>query len=178
MKFLKNELPGVTIIEPEVHRDKRGYFYESFQEKKFREAGLPEKFVQDNVSRSSRGTLRGLHAQLRRPQGKLVRVLSGEIFDVAVDIRKKMPTFGKWTGVTLSAENFKQIYIPPGFVHGFCVLSDVAIVEYKCTEFYDPSDEVTVIWNDSQINIAWPIKDPVLSEKDRAGIKLADLRII
>ena len=175
MKFVTGELPGVVVIEPDVHQDKRGYFFESFQGKKFKEAGLPERFVQDNVSRSSRGTLRGLHAQLRRPQGKLVRVLAGEIFDVAVGIRKKSSTFGKWAGVTLSAENFKQIYVPPGFVHGFCVMSDSAVVEYKCTEFYDPVDEVTVIWNDPQIKIAWPIKDPILSDKDRAGRKFSEL---
>ena len=175
MKFSTTNLPGVVIVEPEVHRDKRGYFFESYHHKKFKEAGLPSVFVQDNFSRSAQNTLRGLHAQMRHPQGKLIGVIEGEVFDVAVDIRKNSPTFGKWAGAVLSAENFKRMYVPLGFAHGFCVTSKVAVVEYKCTDFYDSADEITILWNDPALAISWPITNPILSEKDLAGKKLSDL---
>lgn len=175
MKFINTKLPGVIVIEPDVHRDPRGFFLETYHRKKYAEGGIPGPFVQDNHSKSTRGILRGLHAQVARPQGKLIRVLQGEVFDVAVDIRKGSPTFAQWVGQTLSSDNFKQIYVPPGFAHGFAVISDSAEVEYKCTELYDPSDELRLIWNDPQINIQWPIKDPILSEKDLAGQTLQAL---
>jgi len=142
---------------------------ETYHCDKYEEAGLSFSFVQDNCSSSVRGTLRGLHAQISRPQGKLVRVTKGEIFDVAVDIRRGSPTFAFWEGVSLSADNFKQIYIPPGFAHGFCVLSDIAEVEYKCTDVYTPGDEIAIAWNDQQIGIQWPLESPILSPKDAAG---------
>jgi dTDP-4-dehydrorhamnose 3,5-epimerase len=176
MRFLETDLPGVLLIEPDVFRDPRGFFLETFHERKYREGGIPYSFVQDNQSRSGRGTLRGLHAQLRRPQGKLIRALNGEIFDVAVDIRPGSPTFGRWTGATLSADNFRQMFIPPGFAHGFCVLSEVADVFYKCTDFYDRSDEIGFRWNDPAVGISWPIKDPLLSEKDAVLPTLSELR--
>jgi dTDP-4-dehydrorhamnose 3,5-epimerase len=166
MRFLPTELPGVLIVEPDVHRDARGFFLETFHERKYREGGIEAAFVQDNHSRSTRGTLRGLHAQRTRPQGKLIRVIEGEIFDVAVDIRRGSPAFRRWVGVTLSSENFRQCWVPPGFAHGFCVTSDVAEVEYKCTDFYDKADEIGVLW--SSAGIDWPVKDPLLSAKDAA----------
>ena len=175
MKFVQSELPDVLIIEPDVYRDSRGFFLETYHEQKYRDGGISLTFVQDNHSRSLRHTLRGLHAQLRRPQGKLVRVLRGEIWDVAVDVRRGSPTFGRWVAVTLSAENFRQCYVPPGFVHGFCVTSDFAEVEYKCTDFYDPTGEITVLWNDPDLAIPWPIRTPILSAKDQGGRRLADL---
>ena len=167
MNFIPTELPGVILIEPQVFRDERGFFLETYHAAKFAQAGLDVTFVQDNHSRSVQGTLRGLHAQWRRPQGKLVRVIAGEIFDVVVDIRLDSPTFGRWLGVRLSAENFRQLYVPQGFVHGFCVVSDMAEVLYKCTALYDPGDEIGVIWNDPEIGIDWGIESPLLSEKDR-----------
>jgi dTDP-4-dehydrorhamnose 3,5-epimerase len=176
MRVLPTELPGVLLIDPDVFRDPRGHFLETFHERKYREAGIPYSFVQDNQSRSVRGTLRGLHAQLRRPQGKLIRAVSGEIFDVAVDIRPSSPTFGKWTAATLSADSFLQMFIPPGFAHGFCVLSDIAEIAYKCTDFYDRSDEIGIRWNDPRVAIAWPVRDPLLSEKDANLPTLAELR--
>ena len=176
MKFLSTPLEGVLLIEPDVFRDDRGFFLETYNEEKYTREGLSARFVQDNHSKSKRGTLRGLHAQLRKPQGKLVRAIEGEIFDVAVDVRRGSPTFGKWFGETLSAENFRQLYIPPGFVHGFCVLSDTAQVEYKCTDFYDPGGELSVLWNDPDIGIDWPLEgEPLLSGKDAAGLRLADV---
>jgi len=175
VRFTPTALPGVVLIEPDVHRDERGFFLESYQERRYRENGIPGPFVQDNHSHSLRGTLRGLHAQLRRPQGKLVRSLGGEMFDVAVDIRRGSPHFGRWVGVTLSGENFRQLYIPPGFAHGFCVMSDRVDVEYKCTDYYDPGGEVSVAWNDPSIGVEWPVTDPVLSPKDAAGTPLAGL---
>lgn len=175
MKFTPTRLPDVILIEPVVHKDPRGFFMESFQTERYKNAGIPGPFVQDNHSRSVRGTLRGLHAQWRRPQGKLVRAIRGEIFDVVVDIRKGSPTFKQWVGVRLSAENFKQLYIPPGFAHGFCVLSGVAEFEYKCTDYYDPGGELTVLWNDPEIGIEWPVQDPLLSEKDRGAPPLSKL---
>jgi dTDP-4-dehydrorhamnose 3,5-epimerase len=176
MRILNTDLPGVLLIEPDVFRDARGHFLETFHERKYREAGIRHSFVQDNQSRSLRGTLRGLHAQLLTPQGKLIRALQGEIFDVAVDIRPGSPTFGKWTGATLSADDFRQMFIPPGFAHGFCVLSDFADVAYKCTDFYDPADEIGLRWNDPDVGIAWPIREPLLSDKDAALPTLAELR--
>lgn len=167
MRFVASDLPGVVIVEPDVHRDSRGYFLESFQTEKYRAAGIARPFVQDNESRSTLGTLRGLHLQRRRPQGKLIRVIDGEIWDVAVDVRRGSPTFGRWAGVTLSAENFKQCYVPPGFAHGFCVTSPIARVEYKCTELYDPTDELGVAWNDPALAIRWPVHEPLLSDRDR-----------
>jgi dTDP-4-dehydrorhamnose 3,5-epimerase len=176
MRLLNTDLPGVLLIEPDVFRDARGHFLETFHERKYREAGIPHSFVQDNQSRSARGTLRGLHGQLRHPQGKLIRALQGEIFDVAVDIRPGSPTFGKWTGAKLSADDFRQMFVPPGFAHGFCVLSDFAEVAYKCTDFYDRSDEIGLLWNDPAVGIAWPIRDPLLSDKDAALPTLSELR--
>ncbi|HVO33235.1 MAG TPA: dTDP-4-dehydrorhamnose 3,5-epimerase [Elusimicrobiota bacterium] len=173
--FKTTPLAGVLLIEPRVFRDDRGFFLESFNERRFREAGLDVRFVQDNHSRSARGTLRGLHAQLRHPQGKLVRVIEGEVFDVCVDIRRGSPTYRKWYGVRLSQENFLELYIPPGYAHGFYVLSPFAQFEYKCTDFYDPADELHVIWNDNDIGIEWPDADPRLSPKDAAGARLKDI---
>jgi dTDP-4-dehydrorhamnose 3,5-epimerase len=173
MRVLTTDLPGVLIVEPDVHRDPRGFFLETFHERKYAEAGISARFVQHNHSHSSRHTLRGLHAQLRRPQGKLVRAIVGEMFDVAVDVRRGSPTFGRWLGVVLSGENFRQLWIPPGFVHGFCVLSERLHVDYKCTDFYDGADELAVAWNDPDIAIDWPVAAPILSEKDRAAPRLA-----
>lgn len=175
MKFVETRIPGVIIVEPEVHRDARGCFLETYHSQKYAEGGIGATFVQDNSSHSIRDILRGLHAQILNPQGKLIRVSQGEIFDVAVDIRVGSPTFANWVGVNLSAENFQQMYIPPGFAHGFCVLSEVARLEYKCTDFYEPKGEVTVRWDDPTINIHWPIKAPTLSEKDLAGEYLQEL---
>jgi len=174
LKFVQTGLPGVVIVEPDVFRDPRGFFLETFHAARYREGGIPYEFVQDNHSRSVRGTLRGLHAQRRRPQGKLVRVVQGEIFDVAVDIRPFSPTFGKWEGAQLSAENFRQIFVPPGFAHGFCVLSETAEVEYKCTDFYDRADEIGARWD--SVGIDWPLQRPLLSPKDAALPTLAELR--
>lgn len=175
MRIVATELPGVVIIEPDVHKDARGFFLETFHTRKYAEGSIRGPFVQDNHSHSTKGTLRGLHAQLRQPQGKLVRAVAGEMFDVAVDIRRGSPAFGRWAGVTLSGENFKQLYIPPGFAHGFCVLSDEVDVEYKCTDFYDPADEITVLWSDPKIGIAWPVAAPALSKKDAEARPLAEL---
>jgi dTDP-4-dehydrorhamnose 3,5-epimerase len=172
MNILATTLPGVLIIEPDVYRDERGWFVEIYHANKYHDGGIPLSFVQDNCSSSACGTLRGLHAQRSRPQGKLVRVTKGEIFDVAVDIRRGSPTFASWESVTLTADNFKQIYIPPGFAHGFCVLSAIAEVEYKCTDVYTPGDEITIAWNDAQIGIQWPKDSPILSPKDAAGESL------
>ena len=174
MRFLQGKLPGVVIVEPDVYRDPRGLFLETFHAVRYREGGIPHGFVQDNHSHSVRGTLRGLHAQRRRPQGKLVRVVQGEIFDVAVDVRPGSPTFGKWESAILSGENFRQIFIPPGFAHGFCVLSETADVEYKCTELYDRADEIGARWDSA--GIQWPLDRPLLSAKDAALPTLAELR--
>ena len=175
MRVVPTELPGVLVIEPAVHRDARGFFLESYNERRYREAGIADRFVQDNHSRSGRGALRGLHAQVRNPQGKLVRVIEGEIFDVAVDVRRGSPTFGQWMGVTLSAENFRQCYLPPGFAHGFAVVSAVAQVEYKCTDIYDPKGELGIAWNDPAIGIDWPVAGPLLSERDMRHQPLASV---
>jgi len=176
VRFLPTELPGVVIIEPDVHRDGRGFFLETFHSRKYEEGGVSGPFVQDNHSHSARGTLRGLHAQTRRAQGKLVRAVVGEMFDVAVDIRRGSPSFARWVGVTLSGDNFRQLYIPPGFAHGFCVLSEQVDVEYKCTDFYDPEGELAVAWDDPTIGIAWPIGDPILSPRDRAAPRLEQIQ--
>jgi dTDP-4-dehydrorhamnose 3,5-epimerase len=166
MRVVRSTLPGVLVIEPDVREDGRGFFLETYQAERYREHGIVGTFVQDNHSRSIGGTLRGLHLQLRRPQGKLIRVIEGEIFDVAVDVRRGSPAFGRWVGVSLSAANFKQCFIPPGFAHGFCVLSPIAQVEYKCTDFYDPASEIGIAWNDPAIGIAWPVTEPLLSPRD------------
>lgn len=175
MKVHPTVLPGVVVVEPEVYRDPRGFFLETYHARKYREGGIGATFVQDNLSRSVRGTLRGLHAQQRRPQGKLIRVVEGEIFDVAIDIRRGSPRFARWVGVRLSGESFRQLYVPPGFAHGFCVLSEQVLLEYKVTDFYDPADEITLIWNDPDLAIEWPLADPLLSVKDGAGLRLRDI---
>ena len=175
MKFEETELPGVILVEPNVFRDDRGFFLETYHSEKYAEAGIPAEFVQDNHSRSSAGTLRGLHLQLKNPQGKLVRAVQGEIFDVAVDIRRGSPHFGRWVGRRLSADAFNQLWVPAGFAHGFCVLSESAEVEYKCTALYTPGDELSIIWNDPQIGIEWPVDDPLLSGKDADAPQLAEV---
>lgn len=174
MKVTATENPEVVLIEPDVFRDPRGFFMETFHAGKFRSQGLPETFVQDNHSRSTRGVLRGLHYQLKHPQGKLVRVVAGEVLDVAVDIRKGSPYFGTWVGVLLSEDNQRQMYIPPGFAHGYCVLSEQADVLYKCTDFYAPGDEYGIAWDDPDIGIEWPKLDYVLSDRDRRHPRLKD----
>lgn len=174
MKTAIDTLPEVIVLTPQVFADSRGYFLETYQQKKYAELGIPLPFVQDNQSYSTQGVLRGLHFQLRHPQGKLVRVTQGSVFDVAVDIRRNSPTFGKWHGEILSAENKKQMYIPENFAHGFCVLSESAEFLYKCTDFYVPGDEAGLIWNDPQLAIEWPIDTPILSAKDAALPTLAD----
>ncbi len=176
MKVVPTSLPGVLLIEPQVHRDARGFFLETYHAARYAEAGVPPTFVQDNHSRSGRGVLRGLHAQRTRPQGKLMRVIRGEIWDVAVDIRQGSPRFGWHVGERLSAENFRQLYVPPGFAHGFVVLSEQAEVEYKCTDFYDPGDEFAIAWNDPELAIPWPVESPELSAKDASAPSLADVR--
>jgi dTDP-4-dehydrorhamnose 3,5-epimerase len=173
MRFMQSDLPGVIIVEPDVHRDNRGFFLESYHAEKYRACGIPGTFVQDNHSCSVRNTVRGLHLQRRNPQGKLIRVIHGEVWDVAVDLRPGSSYWGKWTAVVLSADNFRQLYIPPGFAHGFCVLSDIAHLEYKCSELYDPSDEVGVAHDDPQLAIAWPVAEPLLSERDKRNPTLA-----
>ena len=175
MKTTPTELPEVLLIHPEVHRDDRGFFLETFHAHRYAEAGLPAvPFVQDNHSRSIRGTLRGLHIQTTNPQGKLVRVSSGEVFDVAVDIRHGSPTFGRHVGVVLTATGFEQLWIPAGFAHGFCVLSDTAELQYKCTDVYDPTGELTIAWDDPEIGIQWPVDSPLLSDKDRSAKRLSE----
>jgi len=164
----QTDLPGVLVIEPKVFQDPRGFFFESYHARRYADAGIAVRFVQDNHSRSATNTLRGLHYQLLQPQGKLVRVIAGTVFDAAVDIRRGSPTFGRWVGVTLSAENRRQVYIPPGFAHGFYVVDGVAEVEYKCTDFYRPDDQRGIRWDDPTVAIAWPGGSPILSEKDRA----------
>ena len=176
MRVVPTELPGVLVVEPTVHRDARGFFLESYNERRYREAGIDDRFVQDNHSRSARGTLRGLHAQLRHPQGKLVRVIEGEIWDVAVDIRPGSPTYRRWVGVVLSAENHRQIWVPGGFAHGFCVLSEIAQVEYKVTTYWERDDEIVIAWDDPALAIAWPMAEPpLLSDKDRSAPRLAEI---
>lgn len=168
MRVLQTRLPGVVIIEPQVYRDERGFFLETWHARRYVEAGIDASFVQDNHSRSVKDTLRGLHFQRTRPQGKLVRAIEGEIFDVAADVNPDSPHYGEWVGVSLSANDFRQIYVPPGYAHGFCVISEAAQVEYKCTDLYDPADEGGVMWNDPVLAIAWPTSAPVLSRRDQA----------
>lgn len=176
--FNKTEIDGVYIIEPKLFGDNRGYFMETYNENEFKDNGLDYKFVQDNQSKSKSGVLRGLHFQKKYPQAKLVRVLEGEVFDVAVDLRKNSHTYGKWVGVVLSAENNKQFMIPRGFAHGFVVLSETATFAYKCDEFYHPEDEGGIMWNDPDINIEWPYKgEPLLSEKDKKHLSLKENKI-
>jgi dTDP-4-dehydrorhamnose 3,5-epimerase len=176
MQVHQTDLPEVLIIEPKVFGDDRGFFYESFNQRRFQElTGMNPEFVQDNHSRSARGVLRGLHYQIRQPQGKLVRVVAGEVFDVAVDMRRASNTFGKWTGVVLSAENKRQMWVPAGFAHGFLVLSESAEFVYKTTDYYAPEYERAVRWNDPDIGIAWPLQGaPLLSAKDEAGASLGE----
>ena len=175
MRFEPTSLPEVILIEPRVHRDARGFFLESYHAQRFAEGGISARFVQDNHSLSARGTLRGLHMQRRCAQGQLIRCTEGEIFDVAVDARLGSASFGRWVGETLSAQNFRQLWVPPGFLHGFCVLSEKAQVEYKCTELYHPEDELGVIWNDPAIGVRWPIAAPLLSAKDAALPRLSEI---
>ena len=176
MRVSETSLPGVLLIEPKVFGDARGFFLETWNRERYLSAGFPDvAFVQDNFSHSRQGTLRGLHFQRQHPQGKLVHVVRGAIFDVVVDIRTGSGTFGKWHGVELNAENHRQLWVPPGFAHGFCVLSEEADFCYKCTDFYHPEDEGGILWSDPDIGIAWPVSDPVLSEKDRRYPQLAEL---
>jgi dTDP-4-dehydrorhamnose 3,5-epimerase len=175
IEILPTLLKEVLIIQPKVFSDHRGFFFESYNEKNFRDAGVNVAFVQDNHSRSLKNTLRGLHYQINPGQGKLVRTVAGEIFDVAVDIRWNSPTFGKWVGVNLSAENKKQLYVPVGFAHGFCVISDYAEVIYKCTDYYSPKDERGILWNDPQIGIHWPATAPLLSDRDQKHPHLLEI---
>lgn len=177
MEVITTDIPDVKIIKPKVFGDERGFFLETFALKLYQQTlEINElNFVQDNHSRSQKGVLRGLHFQTENPQGKLVRVVRGEVYDVAVDIRKSSPTYSKWVGVNLSEENKKQFWIPPGFAHGFLVLSDVADFEYKCTNYYDPKSEKCLLWNDPTVNIDWPITNPILSDKDRRGKTFMEL---
>jgi dTDP-4-dehydrorhamnose 3,5-epimerase len=166
MKFVETSLAGVLVVEPEIFVDQRGFFFEAYNRRKFAEHGLTAEFVQDNHSRSICGTIRGLHLQRRRPQTKLVRALHGTIFDVIVDVTRNSASFGRWISLELSAENRRMCFIPAGYAHGFCVVSDYAEVEYKCSGFYDPSDELTIAWNDPDLGITWPVTEPILSRKD------------
>jgi dTDP-4-dehydrorhamnose 3,5-epimerase len=175
MNVIQTQLPGVLIIEPKVFGDERGFFVECYQEPRYRDAGIELPFVQDNHSRSQYGVLRGLHFQRNRPQGKLVRVTRGAVYDVAVDIDPESPTCGDYVGVELTADNHLQLWIPPGYAHGFCVLSDVADFQYKCTDLYFPEEEGGLIWNDPDVNIPWPVETPKLSEKDLRNPSLRTL---
>ncbi|GKW31515.1 MULTISPECIES: dTDP-4-dehydrorhamnose 3,5-epimerase [Pectobacterium] len=176
MQVIDTAVYGAKIIQPKVFGDARGFFLETFEKKRYQKMlDIDVDFVQDNHSRSSKGVLRGLHFQKTNPQGKLVRVVRGEVFDVVVDIRQDSPSYGEWCGVTLSEENKTQFWLPPGLAHGFVVLSDIADFEYKCTDYYDPSDEGCLLWNDPEVGIEWPITDPLLSEKDKLGKLFKDL---
>lgn len=175
MEIIKTDIPEVLHIQPKVFGDDRGFFMETYHEQRYKDMGIALDFVQDNHSRSAHGVLRGLHYQLKRPQGKLVRVVSGVVFDVAVDIRVGSPTFGKAVWAILSAGMKNQFWVPPGFAHGFCVLSETADFEYKCTDFYDPQDEGAVLWNDPELNIPWPVDQPLLSAKDSSALPLAQI---
>ena len=178
MKVVKTKLDKCLIIEPKVFGDHRGFFLESYQDSKYKDlAGITQKFVQDNHSRSEKNVLRGLHLQKKRPQGKLVRVVRGSVLDVSVDLRKKSNTYGQWISEVLSEENKKQIWIPEGFAHGFLVLSEIADLEYKVTDYFDPDDEICIKWNDPILNIKWPIDEPILSEKDSSGDFLKDIQL-
>jgi len=174
MEIIDLPLAGLKLIHPRLFPDHRGYFLETWQQQKLANLGFSEKFVQDNLSYSKQGVLRGLHYQYPTWQGKLVLAVQGEIFDVAVDIRRDSPTFGKWYGRVLNDQSHEQLYIPPGFAHGFCVLSESARVLYKCTDYYAPGEEFTLLWNDPEIGIDWPVKDPILAAKDAQGMRLKD----
>jgi dTDP-4-dehydrorhamnose 3,5-epimerase len=175
VRCIPTSIPDVLLIEPDVHRDSRGFFVETYHAEKYGALGIGVEFVQDNHTRSTAGTLRGLHMQRSRPQAKLIRIIAGEIYDVAVDLRRGSPTFGRSVGVVLSAESFRQVYIPAGFAHGFCVLTPDAEVAYKCSALYDPADEVGIAWNDPSLAINWPVSDPLLSDRDRRNPTLAQL---
>ncbi len=175
MNAIETKLPGVILLEPDVYEDHRGFFLETWNRKRYEDVGIRETFVQDNVSFSQKGILRGLHFQNPQSQGKLVQVLAGEVWDVAADIRKDSPTFGQWIGEVLSGENHVQMYVPPGFAHGYCVTSETALFSYKCTDFYNPSTEHGIIWDDPDLGIDWPVKTPLLSSKDANFPKLKDL---
>ena len=175
MRVTPLELSEVLLIEPQVFGDERGYFKETFHAERYAQAGMPLPFVQDNASRSRRGILRGLHLQNPFAQGKLVSVSEGEVFDVAVDVRVGSPTFGKWVGVTLSAQNHLQLYVPPGFAHGFCVTSEAAVFVYKCTELYHPEAELGVAFDDPELGIGWPIAEPLVGDKDRKNLRLSQI---
>jgi len=178
MQVNRTAIPEVLVIEPKVFGDERGYFYESYNERELEKQGLRAHFVQDNQSRSARNVLRGLHYQVRQAQGKLVRVTAGEIYDVAVDLHRSSPTFGKWTAVVLSAENRRMCWVPPGYAHGFLVTSDYAEVQYKTTDYWAPQHERCIIWNDRDLGVPWPLKgEPVLSQKDRAGLSLKEAEV-
>lgn len=175
MQFEPSDIPDVVMITPRVFADERGTFMETWHQQRFADAGLDARFVQDNHSRSRRGVLRGLHYQIQQPQGKLLRVVSGTVFDVAVDLRRGSPTFGRWVGFTLTADHPRLLYIPPGFAHGFYALSETAGVSYKCTDYYAPEHDRTLLWNDPDVGIAWPLHGPpLLSEKDARGVPLAE----
>jgi dTDP-4-dehydrorhamnose 3,5-epimerase len=175
MKIETTRLDGIVVIEPKVFGDLRGFFYESYHYQRYCDAGIRAVFVQDNQSRSVKNTLRGLHYQVNPGQGKLIRVIDGEIFDVAVDVRWQSPTFGQWFGINLSAENKKQLYIPVGFAHGFCVLSDFAEINYKCTDYYSPADERGILWNDPMLAINWPVQNPILSARDQQHPRFTEI---
>lgn len=175
MNVIRCELEGLLLFEPRVFSDARGFFMETWNRRRYVEAGLPADFVQDNISASRQGTLRGLHFQNPSAQGKLVSVLQGAVFDVAVDLRQSSSTFGKWHGVELSSENKRQFFVPPGFAHGFLVLSDTAMFHYKCTDFYSPQDELAIRWDDPELGISWPVKVPTVSDKDAKGLRLRDV---
>lgn len=180
MKITPTAIPDVLLIEPQVFGDQRGFFMETWNRRKFAEAGLDFDFVQDNHSSSVKGTLRGLHYQLSNPQGKLVRVTAGEVFDVAVDLRKSSPTFGHWEGTILSAENQRLFWVPQGFAHGFLVLSETAEFHYKCTDYYNPTSERCILWDDQDLNISWPMaagSTPILSAKDSNGCKFTEAEL-
>ncbi len=175
MNIVRCELPGLLIVEPKVFGDARGFFMESWNRQRYEEAGILCEFVQDNISFSRRGTLRGLHFQNPNAQAKLVSVLEGEVYDVAVDLRRSSATFGKWQGLRLSSENKRQFFVPAGFAHGFVVLSETAMFHYKCTDYYSPQNEKTILWNDPELGIDWLIKEPVLSAKDAKGLRLREM---
>ncbi len=175
MNIIETKIPDLKIIEPGIFGDERGFFLETYNAQRYREAGISEDFVQDNLSFSRRGILRGLHFQRPMEQGKLVQVLQGEVYDIAVDIRYGSPTFGEWGAVTLSGNTKRQLYVPAGFAHGFLVISEEALFSYKCTDFYNPAGEISIAWNDPDLAIPWPVETPQLSEKDRAGVYLRDL---
>ncbi len=176
MRRVETALAGVCVLEPVVHRDERGFFLESFRADWLVASGVAVTFVQDNHSRSVRDTVRGLHWQWRRPQAKLIRVVAGAIFDVVVDVRRGSPSFGRWVGEELSAESFRQLFVPVGFAHGFCVLTDTADIEYKCSDYYDPAGEAGLAWDDPAVGIAWPVRTPILSKRDQNHPPLTQVR--